>query len=238
MRLFHLYIFDKIKPLVLQKIIANILGFIVIYPITLHNKETALLLSLFLAVYLYKNMQDLESNPNESAQDSNKLDSKTACHVERSETSSIESKKDFSHSHTQNDKDLDSYPNGWVQGVGVQNCKNLDSNPTNKSSNTQDSINTNQAKPLIPHDFAIIQLMISLFCACLFVFATWQMYILEALIGCIFIRIYDYYKPSLIGRFYNLKPNKILGSILGAILHGVLSGASVMILYYISVKFS
>ena len=64
MRLFHLYIFDKIKPLVLQKIIANILGFIIIYPITLHNKETALLLSLFLAVYLYKNMQDLESKQN------------------------------------------------------------------------------------------------------------------------------------------------------------------------------
>ncbi|MCI7410130.1 hypothetical protein [Helicobacter bilis] len=227
MRLFHLYIFDKIKPLVLQKIIANILGFIIIYPIALHNKETALLLSLFLAVYLYKNMQNLDSMSYRQGagfemQDNGDLDSKTTCHVERSETS----------------KNLESNPNGWVQGVGVQNCKILESNPTNKSSNTQDSINTNQAKPLIPHDFAIIQLMISLFCACLFVFATWQMYILEAFIGCIFIRIYDYYKPSLIGRFYNLKPNKILGSILGAILHGVLSGASVMILYYISVKFS
>ncbi len=222
MKFFHLYIFDKIKPLVLQKLIANILGFIIIYPITLHNKETALLLSLFLAVYLYKNMQNLDSNPNKSAQDSNKLDSKTACHVERSETS----------------KNLESNPNGLVQGVGVQNCKILESNPTNKSSNIQDSINTNTATSIIPHDFAIFQLMMSFFCACLFVFTTWQMYILEAIFGCIFIRIYDYYKPSLIGRFYNLKPNKILGSILGAILHGVLSGASVMILYYISVKFS
>lgn len=230
MRFFHLYIFDKIKPLVLQKIIANILGFIIIYPIALHNKETALLLSLFLAVYLYKNMQDLESNPNESAQDSNKLDSKTACHVECSETS-----KNLEINHKDSNSNIDS---------NLNPTNNTESNPINnanltqESSNTQDSINTNQAKPLIPHDFAIIQLMISLFCACLFVFATWQMYILEALIGCIFIRIYDYYKPSLIGRFYNLKPNKILGSILGAILHGVLSGASVMILYYISVKFS
>ena len=222
MRFFHLYIFDKIKPLVLQKIIANILGFIIIYPITLHNKETALLLSLFLAVYLYKNMQDLESKQN--------LDSKTACHVERSETS-----KNLEINHKDSNPNIDS---------NLNPTNNTESNPINnanltqESSNTQDSINTNQAKPLIPHDFAIIQLMISLFCACLFVFATWQMYILEALIGCIFIRIYDYYKPSLIGRFYNLKPNKILGSILGAILHGVLSGASVMILYYISVKFS
>ena len=222
MRLFHLYIFDKIKPLVLQKIIANILGFIIIYPITLHNKETALLLSLFLAVYLYKNMQDLESKQN--------LDSQTACHVERSETS-----KNLEINHKDSNPNIDS---------NLNPTNNTESNPINnanltqESSNTQDSINTNQAKPLIPHDFAIIQLMISLFCACLFVFATWQMYILEALIGCIFIRIYDYYKPSLIGRFYNLKPNKILGSILGAILHGVLSGASVMILYYISVKFS
>ncbi|WP_104746478.1 hypothetical protein [Helicobacter bilis] len=222
MRFFHLYIFDKIKPLVLQKIIANILGFIIIYPITLHNKETALLLSLFLAVYLYKNMQDLESKQN--------LDSKTACHVERSETS-----KNLEINHKDSNPNIDS---------NLNPTNNTESNPINnanltqESSNTQDSINTNQAKPLILHDFAIIQLMISLFCACLFVFATWQMYILEALIGCIFIRIYDYYKPSLIGRFYNLKPNKILGSILGAILHGVLSGASVMILYYISVKFS
>ena len=222
MRLFHLYIFDKIKPLVLQKIIANILGFIIIYPITLHNKETALLLSLFLAVYLYKNMQDLESKQN--------LDSKATCHVERSETS-----KNLEINHKDSNPNIDS---------NLNPTNNTESNPINnanltqESSNTQDSINTNQAKPLIPHDFAIIQLMISLFCACLFVFATWQMYILEALIGCIFIRIYDYYKPSLIGRFYNLKPNKILGSILGAILHGVLSGASVMILYYISVKFS
>ncbi|AQQ59650.1 hypothetical protein XJ32_05590 [Helicobacter bilis] len=222
MRLFHLYIFDKIKPLVLQKIIVNILGFIIIYPITLHNKETALLLSLFLAVYLYKNMQDLESKQN--------LDSKTACHVERSETS-----KNLEINHKDSNPNIDS---------NLNPTNNTESNPINnanltqESSNTQDSINTNQAKPLIPHDFAIIQLMISLFCACLFVFATWQMYILEAFIGCIFIRIYDYYKPSLIGRFYNLKPNKILGSILGAILHGVLSGASVMILYYISVKFS
>ena len=222
MRFFHLYIFDKIKPLVLQKIIANILGFIIIYPITLHNKETALLLSLFLAVYLYKNMQDLESKQN--------LDSKATCHVERSETS-----KNLEINHKDSNPNIDS---------NLNPTNNTESNPINnanltqESSNTQDSINTNQAKPLIPHDFAIIQLMISLFCACLFVFATWQMYILEALIGCIFIRIYDYYKPSLIGRFYNLKPNKILGSILGAILHGVLSGASVMILYYISVKFS
>ena len=222
MRFFHLYIFDKIKPLVLQKIIANILGFIIIYPITLHNKETALLLSLFLAVYLYKNIQDLESKQN--------LDSKATCHVERSETS-----KNLEINHKDSNPNIDS---------NLNPTNNTESNPINnanltqESSNTQDSINTNQAKPLIPHDFAIIQLMISLFCACLFVFATWQMYILEALIGCIFIRIYDYYKPSLIGRFYNLKPNKILGSILGAILHGVLSGASVMILYYISVKFS
>lgn len=222
MRFFHLYIFDKIKPLVLQKIIANILGFIVIYPITLHNKETALLLSLFLAVYLYKNIQDLESKQN--------LDSKATCHVECSETS-----KNLEINHKDSNPNIDS---------NLNPTNNTESNPINnanltqESSNTQDSINTNQAKPLIPHDFAIIQLMISLFCACLFVFATWQMYILEALIGCIFIRIYDYYKPSLIGRFYNLKPNKILGSILGAILHGVLSGASVMILYYISVKFS
>ncbi|WP_281651028.1 hypothetical protein [Helicobacter bilis] len=222
MRLFHLYIFDKIKPLVLQKIIANILGFIIIYPITLHNKETALLLSLFLAVYLYKNIQDLESKQN--------LDSKATCHVECSETS-----KNLEINHKDSNPNIDS---------NLNPTNNTESNPINnanltqESSNTQDSINTNQAKPLIPHDFAIIQLMISLFCACLFVFATWQMYILEALIGCIFIRIYDYYKPSLIGRFYNLKPNKILGSILGAILHGVLSGASVMILYYISVKFS
>ena len=28
----------------------------------------------------------------------------------------------------QNFENLDSYPNGWVQGVGVQNCKNLESN--------------------------------------------------------------------------------------------------------------
>ena len=216
MRFFHLYIFDKIKPLVLQKIIANILGFIVIYPITLHNKETALLLSLFLAVYLYKNMQDLESKQN--------LDSKTACHVERSETS-----KNLEINHKDSNSNINS---------NLNPTNNTESNPINNANLTQDFINTNQAKPLIPQDFAIIQLMISLFCACLFVFATWQMYILEALIGCIFIRIYDYYKPSLIGRFYNLKPNKILGSILGAILHGVLSGASVMILYYISVKFS
>ena len=222
MKFFHLYIFDKIKPLVVQKIIANILGFIIIYPITLHNKETALLLSLFLAVYLYKNMQDLESKQN--------LDSKTTCHVERSETS-----KNLEINHKDSNPNIDS---------NLNPTNNTESNPINnanltqESSNTQDSINTNQAKPLIPHDFAIIQLMISLFCACLFVFTTWQMYILEAIFGCIFIRIYDYYKPSLIGRFYNLKPNKILGSILGAILHGVLSGASVMILYYISVKFS
>lgn len=179
MRLLHLYILDRIKPLWLQKLVANILGFVMIYPIALHNKETVLLLSLFLAVYLYKNMQ--------------KIDSK-----------SLASK-------------------------------------TTGSSDTQTTIESNHTNPtqtFIAHDVAIVQLMISCFCVCLFIFTTWQIYIVQVVFGCIFIRIYDYYRPSLIGRFYNLQPNKILGSILGAILHGILSGASVMLLYYVSIKLS
>lgn len=184
MNLWNLFILHRVKPLWLSKLIANIFGFIMIYPIVLHNKETALLLSLFLAAYIYKNIQNL---------DSKNLDSNT---TESNNTDSIDKT----------------------------------SNPTIKHADL--------AKSFIIYDFAIMQLMISCFCACIFVFTTWQIYVLEAIFGCIFIRIYGYYKPSLIGRFYNLETNKILGNILGAILHGVLSGASVMMLYFLSVKLS
>ncbi len=52
-----------------------------------------------------------------------------ACHVERSEISkSLESSKDFSPmAQNDNKQNLDSNPNGRVQGIGVQNGKNLDS---------------------------------------------------------------------------------------------------------------
>ena len=82
----------------------------------------------------------LESTPNQCGlqgvrvQNSENLESKTTCHVERSETSKI----------------LESYPNGRVQDIGVQNSENLESKTTchvdlerseREISNT-DSINT------------------------------------------------------------------------------------------------
>ncbi len=167
MLLWNLYILHKIKPLWLRKSIANIFGFLLLYPIVLHNKETALLLSIFLATYLYRNMQSIDT-------------------------------------HTTQDS---------------------------KTSNNEVA-----TQPII-HEFAIIHFMMSCFCACLFIFTTWQAYVIQALCGCIFLRIYDYYKPSLIGRFYAMQPNKILGSILGAILHGILSGASTALLHFLCLQF-
>lgn len=183
MHLWNLFILHKVKPIWLGKLIANVFGFIVLYPITLHNKETALLLSLFLAAYLYRNMQTLNANlQNDSTQSK---DSKTEYKIDS---------KDY------------------------------------KQQLQQTKI----------HDFAITQFMISCFCACLFITTSLQIYAICASFGCIFIRIYDYYKPSLIGRFYtmqtNLISNHILGGILGSILCGILSGASVMLIYFLYIK--
>ena len=80
-------------------------------------------------------------------QNSENLETKTTCHIdlERSEreisntdsinmeskqspNSKINTNKDFSlFTKAQNDKHLDSNPNGWVHGIGVQNNKNLES---------------------------------------------------------------------------------------------------------------
>lgn len=177
MGLWNLFVLHRVKPLWLSKFIANILGFIILYPIALNNKETALLLSLFLAAYLYKNMQAINANLGQSdsiIKGDFKADSKTKCNHE-------------------------------LHQMQI-------------------------------YDFAISQFMISCFCACLFIFATWQIYAIQAICGCIFIRIYDFYKPSLIGRFYTMQTNRILGGIMGLILCGILSGASVMLLYFLYTK--
>lgn len=182
MKLWNLFVLHKVKPLWLSKLIANIFGFIAMYPIALHNKETALLLSLFLAAYLYRNMQIIN----------------------------VGQKNDFA----------------------IKDTDKIDSTIDCKNDLYQMQIN----------DFAITQFMISCFCACLFVFTTWQIYTIQALCGCIFIRIYDYYKPSLIGRFYEMQINRasnhIFGSIIGLILCGILSGASVMLIYFLYTRFA
>lgn len=78
--------------------------------------------------------------------------------------------------------------------------------------------------------------IISLFCACLLSFNTWQVFVIQIIISLIFIFIYDIYKPSLIGRFYNLTSNPPLGYIMSAILHGILSGISTMLVYSLFLK--
>lgn len=167
MVLWNLYILQKVQPLWLRKLIANAFGFTLFYPIALHNRETALLLSLFLMAYCYRNLPNQDSQTNTTQAD-------------------IQVKAD---------------------------------NPQ-----------------CAPNDYALIQFSTSLFCACLFVFTSWQIYVIEALFGCLFLRIYDYYKPSLIGRFYAMRPNRALGVALGGILHGILSGASVILLYYLCLQ--
>ncbi|MDY5821280.1 MAG: tRNA 5-methoxyuridine(34)/uridine 5-oxyacetic acid(34) synthase CmoB [Helicobacter sp.] len=95
----------------------------------------------------------LESTPNQCGlqgvrvQNSENLESKTTCHVERSETSKI----------------LESYPNGRVQDIGVQNSENLESknhNPnltqilesTNLTKNTESKNHTKEAFSLYFHN--------------------------------------------------------------------------------------
>lgn len=103
-------------------------------------------------LYDSNNNKILDSYPNGrvqgiGTQNSENLETKTTCHIdlERSEreisntdsinmeskqspNSKINTNKDFSlFTKAQNDKHLDSNPNGWVHGIGVQNNKNLES---------------------------------------------------------------------------------------------------------------
>lgn len=71
-----------------------------------------------------------------------------SCHIDLDQSeraiSSIESKTDFS-LNAQNDNNLDSIPNGRVQGERVQNGENPDSNPTNTKDTIHSTQNLNQA---------------------------------------------------------------------------------------------
>ncbi len=157
MSFWNLYLLHKVYPLWLRKVIANIIGFLIIYPFVLYNSETALMLSIFLSVFIYRKLQN----------------------------------KDYINDSVKNSSDL-----------------------------------------------VIYQLLASLFCACIFIFNTWKIYVIQVFIACIFLRIYDFYKPSLIGRFYKIKDNIELWHTLSSILHGVLSGISVMIVHTIFNKFA
>lgn len=191
--LWNLFVLHKVKPLWLSKIIANMLGFIVIYPIVLHNKETALLLSLFLAAYIYRNAQEVQMQAKQDLNKDFQKDSKNTQNMQEYPRKNTEKAADFK----------------------------ISKESKNKFMQTQ------------VQDFAIAQFMISCFCACLLVFTQWQIYVIQAVCGCVFLRIYDYYKPSLIGRFHTMRQNHILGGVLSAVLCGVLSGASVMLICFL-----
>ncbi len=95
-------------------------------------------------------------------------------------------------------------------------------------------------KKKILQNSVIDQIIIASICGSLF--STWHIkdidinplgiYALESILACIFIRIYDVYKPSFIGRFYKYDKNTELGYMLGAILNGILSGFSVLLVIY------
>lgn len=148
-------LFLGFKPIWLRKILLNLLGFCIIYPILIYNRESAFLLSLFFSVFVYRNL------------------------------------KEYQQSHDFSSK-----------------CE----------------------------DFAINQFIASLFCACLII-ATPYIFICQILIACVFLRIYDIYKPSLIGRFAHFTNNLAFGYIISAMLNGLLSGASVMIPYSLLQRF-
>ncbi len=156
MDFWNLYFLNRIKPVWLKRCIANILGFLLIYPIVLYNTETSLMISIFLSAFVYKSIKNAS-----------------------------------------------------------QCDRNIDKN----------------------REFLIYQFISSLFCACIFVFDSWHIYVMQVCLGCLLLRIYDFYKPSLIGRFYKLQTNIVLGYILSSILQGILSGISVMMLNVIYLKF-
>ena len=99
---------------------------------------------------LERNLQNLETN---------------ICHTEPlgEVSKTLESKRDISCLRTQYDKILDSYPNGWVQGVGVQNCKKLDSTKTHHPDLVEnlDSINLTHNTQINSHSLSIRAMRIS-----------------------------------------------------------------------------
>ena len=80
------------------------------------------------------------------AQNDKKLDSTTNCHVERSETSNIESKKDFSpFSKAQNDKKIDSNNFAPLHPAPTQVVEILESAPANHANKTTNSSDCSMA---------------------------------------------------------------------------------------------
>ncbi|RDU73730.1 hypothetical protein CQA66_00665 [Helicobacter aurati] len=73
------------------------------------------------------------------------------------------------------------------------------------------------------------QCIAGLFCACLVIFTDWQDFLFKALFACVLIRLYDYYKPSIMSKLYTFEKDRILGFVLGSVLNGILSGLSVAI---------
>ncbi|RDU61524.1 hypothetical protein [Helicobacter sp. MIT 14-3879] len=177
----NLFILGVIPQLWLRKILANIIGLLIAYPIILYNRESAFLLTLFFTAFVYKTLRkDKERESSEAYTDRN------LC------------------SDTDNDKE--SITQEQAQSRERQkDCFTLDS-------------------------LVVEQCIASLFCICLVVFTHWQDFILKALFSCVFLRIYDYYKPSIISRLYHLEQNRILGFVLSGVLSGILSGISVMVL--------
>ena len=118
----------------------------------------------------------LETTPNQGGlrgagvQNNKNLESKTTCHVDlerskreisntdsinmeskQSPNSKINTNKDFSlFTKAQNDKHLDSYPNGRVHGIGVQNSENLES----KNHNQNSTNHTKEALSLYFHNIS------------------------------------------------------------------------------------
>lgn len=114
----------------------------------------------------------------------------------------------------------------------------------------QDSKNHNKTKDSIFIN-ALYQCVIALFCASIINTNEWQKYVIVSILSLICIRIYDYFKPSVIGRFYNFKKlensqllsdknssqnkttlltNMAFYRILSAILNGVLSAITALII--------
>lgn len=92
----------------------------------------------------------------------------------------------------------------------------------------------------------LYECVIALFCASILNVNEWGKFAINMTLALIFIRIYDYFKPSYIGRFYNFKTqdiesksilnNKNFYLVISAMLNGVLSAISTLLVLKICEK--
>ncbi|RDU67546.1 hypothetical protein CQA53_00565 [Helicobacter didelphidarum] len=218
MNLYNLAILHIIKPLWLRKILASLIGFAFIYILIIFNRETAFMLSLLISAVIYRNLRTDQQNFNDK---SNQPFYEVINSIKNVGTG-IAKNDCVSHQDTiQNNQSQQDSQNSYTAQTLVVDKKNIP-----------------QIRKNYGNYFVIDQFIASLFCACFLVFNNTETYALEAVCACVFIRIYDYYKPSFIRRFYNFKPNLEGGYIFSGLLNGILSGLSIMLIIAILQKFN